>query len=573
MPHTKRHPLDRSNRRPELPGSVLCTMALPTTVVHPTLSRREFERLQSSEGLEPFPFMEPVGTFAGSPVGRNMWNYVEEEERYGMNKRKASETLNDEMLAMLKDEGLEGMALEVGTLQGGQIASLQGSSENAEGASAIMGPALFTQVVSTPVPPVTSAAPISGGAMTGRLSTAEGAAAAAAVTAAAIPAGASRVTPRFLHAAAPAPSGPLSLGPPLPLLPDIIHPKAEQGAAAPGPLGQHWSTSASITPLERQGKIKASRDIGLPPPVPVPPMPGRQGLRSTVANRGHEDASTRPPPAKKARKTDVKASKGLRHFSMMVCRKVEEKGTTTYNEVADELVRDFADKKELASSVKGGRDGAALLGAQYDEKNIRRRVYDALNVLMAIDIISKERKEINWKGLPPHLMHNAEVIQRQKADRRRSIAKKNEQLEELLLQQIALRNLARRNRLRSAAGGSGANNVKAEVHLSPSRTPRRSMGPGGHEPDDSGTKISMPFIVVNTSSNTVIQCEMAENRADVFFNFSHQFEIADDSEILKRLGLHKCRQEDLPVLLAKDLIPRVPRTVYLDAEANGSRGL
>jgi hypothetical protein len=30
----------------------------------------------------------------------------------------------------------------------------------------------------------------------------------------------------------------------------------------------------------------------------------------------------------------------------------------------------------------------------YDEKNIRRRVYDALNVLMAMNIITKEKKEI-----------------------------------------------------------------------------------------------------------------------------------------------------------------------------------
>lgn len=29
-----------------------------------------------------------------------------------------------------------------------------------------------------------------------------------------------------------------------------------------------------------------------------------------------------------------------------------------------------------------------------------RRVYDAINVLMAMDIISKEKKEIRWKGLP-----------------------------------------------------------------------------------------------------------------------------------------------------------------------------
>eukprot|EP00966_Prymnesium_polylepis_P304609 7037712-Prymnesium_polylepis.1 len=36
----------------------------------------------------------------------------------------------------------------------------------------------------------------------------------------------------------------------------------------------------------------------------------------------------------------------------------------------------------------------------YDEKNIRRRVYDALNVLMAMDIITKEKKNIMWRGLP-----------------------------------------------------------------------------------------------------------------------------------------------------------------------------
>jgi hypothetical protein len=42
--------------------------------------------------------------------------------------------------------------------------------------------------------------------------------------------------------------------------------------------------------------------------------------------------------------------------------------------VADELVQEFLSKK---------------LAGEYDEKNIRRRVYDALNVLMAMDIVSK----------------------------------------------------------------------------------------------------------------------------------------------------------------------------------------
>jgi hypothetical protein len=79
-------------------------------------------------------------------------------------------------------------------------------------------------------------------------------------------------------------------------------------------------------------------------------------------------------------------SKGLRHFSLKVCEKVEAKGRTTYNEVADELV----DEMSRTESMKPY--------GLYDEKNIRRRVYDAINVLMAMDIIQKEKKEILWKG-------------------------------------------------------------------------------------------------------------------------------------------------------------------------------
>lgn len=47
---------------------------------------------------------------------------------------------------------------------------------------------------------------------------------------------------------------------------------------------------------------------------------------------------------------------------------------------------------------------------QYDEKNIRRRVYDALNVLMAMDIISKDKKDIQWKGLPRTSLDDIEEL-------------------------------------------------------------------------------------------------------------------------------------------------------------------
>ena len=36
---------------------------------------------------------------------------------------------------------------------------------------------------------------------------------------------------------------------------------------------------------------------------------------------------------------------GLRHFSMKVCEKVQAKGLTSYNEVADELVSELTDPR------------------------------------------------------------------------------------------------------------------------------------------------------------------------------------------------------------------------------------
>ena len=75
---------------------------------------------------------------------------------------------------------------------------------------------------------------------------------------------------------------------------------------------------------------------------------------------------------------------------MKVCEKVESKQTTTYNEVADELVAEFSkpdDPKFCADQA-------------YDEKNIRRRVYDALNVLMAMNIITKQKKRSCGRACP-----------------------------------------------------------------------------------------------------------------------------------------------------------------------------
>jgi hypothetical protein len=158
---------------------------------------------------------------------------------------------------------------------------------------------------------------------------------------------------------------------------------------------------------------------------------------------------------------------------MKVCEKVRQKGTTTYNEVADELVSEFT-----GTPFKPNQD------QNYDQKNIRRRVYDALNVLMAMNIISKEKKEIRWIGLPTSIVQANRNVEREKKLRLERIKQKTQDLHNLLLQQIALKNLAERNRLAEKRWGQPL----------------------------SSSIIQLPFLVVNTSQDTMINCSISNDK-------------------------------------------------------------
>ncbi|KAJ9559185.1 hypothetical protein OSB04_013799 [Centaurea solstitialis] len=196
-----------------------------------------------------------------------------------------------------------------------------------------------------------------------------------------------------------------------------------------------------------------------------------------------------------------KGGRGLRQFSMKVCEKVESKGRTTYNEVADELVAEFADP---------GEGGQTPDQQQYDEKNIRRRVYDALNVLMAMDIISKDKKEIQWKGLPRTSLNDIEEIKRDRLAIRGRIDKKAAYLKELQDQYVGLQNLIQRNEQLYSSGNAPS---------------------GG---------VALPFILVQTRPHATVEVEISEDMQLVHFDFnSTPFELHDDNYVLKAMNLSK----------------------------------
>ena len=162
------------------------------------------------------------------------------------------------------------------------------------------------------------------------------------------------------------------------------------------------TASSSLSPFP-SFPSSTSNLLKRPAPFPSAPSspPSRNKRLKMTNSRSSLDPSPVPMSGGGGGGGGSRQQKGLRHFSLKVCEKVEQQGVTTYNSVADALVADLAADPSIMGDDDGGDDEEGGGGSQegggvkrkkkrgYDEKNIRRRVYDALNVLMAMGIIQK----------------------------------------------------------------------------------------------------------------------------------------------------------------------------------------
>ncbi|KAG0516496.1 hypothetical protein BDA96_09G008200 [Sorghum bicolor] len=254
----------------------------------------------------------------------------------------------------------------------------------------------------------------------------------------------------------------------------------------------------------------------------APSTPGNERTVARCLNgldiQGDDTPSSQPAAASNKKKRGAQAvgpdknGRGLRQLSMRVREIVESKGRTTCNEVADELVADFSNLNINIDSP----DPDNPCPQQHDEKNIRRRVYDALNVLIATEIISKDKKEIQWRGLPRTSMNDMEELKTEVIGLKARINKKNAYLQDLQEQYACLQNLVRQNKQLHGSGDA----------------------PSG--------QLDLPFLLVQTRPHATVEVEMSEDMQLLHFDFnSTPFELHDDSDVLKAMGLSgKIRKAD-----------------------------
>ena len=115
-------------------------------------------------------------------------------------------------------------------------------------------------------------------------------------------------------------------------------------------------------------------------------------------------------------------------------------------------------------------------------------------------------QQITWCGLPSNAHRDLDILKRERDARLLEVEKKRETLKELVVQQIGFKRLCERNRL-----DENSESDKREVSTSEKSKNANSNSNTGSD-SNSEEKIHLPFIVVNTSKNTIIQCEMGTDR-------------------------------------------------------------
>ena len=261
--------------------------------------------------------------------------------------------------------------------------------------------------------------------------------------------------------------------------------------------------------------------------------------------------------------------------------KVQQKSSTTYVEVADELVRDYAAEQEPTT------DEVLMKKRTSEAKNVRRRVYDALNVLKAMDIISNENKQIRWKGLPSTTSHDVARLQQERDKLKGAIKKKKDDLESSIVKHVALAQLVKRNERVVAAAAAAAASDSAAAAASDSAAVSSSSSSdgtaaavaaagaagtgagaaaaaaaGGAGEIDVSETVMIPFIVLSAPADAEVRIEASHDEQDEMremnFIYKTPFDIHDDPEILKELKLQFATKEFLQQTLPRELYELFP---------------
>jgi len=303
------------------------------------------------------------------------------------------------------------------------------------------------------------------------------------------------------------------------------------------------------------------------PAIPAPRRTTRMTKPLFNTSALHEDESGSDDDKDDTFGGDSKnrSSRGLRVLSLKVRDIVSRKKKTSYKEVADALLQDLSQKLKGKSQAEISKE----------EQNVKRRVYDALNVLIAADILRKEGKLVccepssnsSARGSKKNNQQSRESIIEQIEEIKKRKKEKLEALQELVFKSLAIKNLVRRNKEKAQneitddkAKGifSGqltrntSNSTNGSNHVNATRIDvvqeNASLKP------KTSDVINFPFIVLLSSSpDNSMNLNLDTTQRQLSIESKKAFNIFGDIDVLLKMRLHYVSKDTFNKEIPKDL--------------------
>ncbi|CAD7699361.1 unnamed protein product, partial [Ostreobium quekettii] len=210
-------------------------------------------------------------------------------------------------------------------------------------------------------------------------------------------------------------------------------------------------------------------------------------------------------------------SKGLKQISLKLMAALEAHHGGCCNSVADDLILEMASSTggKEEKTAKGGKGSKGERGGRVgsgepnsDCDNLRRRVYDVLNVFDALGLVRKDGRRIYWEGKPLDGDPRAVQLKREKCEMEEVVKQKKSELADLVDQYTALYGIATRN-------------AEAPIESCP---PDKRL-------------LALPFVIIQAPSDGPVDIKIADDLKRVTMGcMDGQFVIHDDMWVLKNMA-------------------------------------
>ena len=238
------------------------------------------------------------------------------------------------------------------------------------------------------------------------------------------------------------------------------------------------------------------------------PKPNKSHVSpSTRATKYLTPSPMKTPYSEESELETPRSVRGLKHLTALVKKIICKHQPTSFKNVASRLIDELIDN-EGPERVK-------------EEKNVRRRVYDAINVLIAADAVNRNGKYVNWKDNWDGFEIDSRKSEVEK--RRKRVEEKKTALQNAINKLLAIKFLIHRN--------------KKNKGLTPA--------------------VQFPFVVLSTPDvqKNTMSIKVNQNATFLQIKLAKPINLFGDMEILLALKMHKMKLANLVMFLpSKELL-------------------